>query len=109
MEVTLPETAFPAGAPRIEAVRRIVSSVRAVPGVDAAAVTTVNPLGGGTWGAAVASEDAAQRDPSAALNVNHRLITPRLLETMRIPILRGRSITADDRATTPAALIVSPR
>ena len=41
--------AHPPGAARAETMRRIVEEVRAVPGVAGAAVTTVSPLGGGTW------------------------------------------------------------
>jgi putative ABC transport system permease protein len=109
MELTPSSAAYPAGAARGELARRIVERVRAEPGVISAAITTVNPLGGGTWGAPAISEEMAARDPNAVLNVNHRLITPNLLETMGIPLVRGRRFSDQDRADAPPVVIVSDR
>jgi len=108
MEADVPAS-YPPGPARGELVRRIVERVRATAGVKAAGVTTVNPLGGGTWGTAAVSEEMAARDPNAAMNVNHRLVTPGLLGAMAIPLLRGRDFTDDDRATTLRVAIVSDR
>ena len=105
LELMPPATAYPSAAARTELMRRIVDEVRRVPGVSAA-VTTVNPLGGGTWSAPVITEDAAAQDPNAIFNVNHRLITPGLLETMGIPLLRGRAFTEQDRdGGLPVAIV----
>jgi len=104
-----PVNAYAPGPARAELVRRIVGEVRSAPGVKTAAATTVNPLGDGTWAAAVATDTMAALAPGAAVNVNHRLITPGLLETMGIPIRRGRSFTDDDRAGTRPVTIVSER
>jgi putative ABC transport system permease protein len=109
MELTPPAAAYASGAARTELVQRIVAQVRSAPGVVSAAITTVNPLGGGTWGALAISEEATARDPNAARNVNHRLITPGLLETMGIPLLRGRPFSETDRAGTLPVVIVSDR
>jgi putative ABC transport system permease protein len=109
MEVTFPPGPYSAAAARTGAVAQIAESVGGIPGVQAAAVTTVNPLGGGTWGASVITEQAAAQDPHAAINVNHRLITPGLLEVMGIPIVQGRAFGEEDRATTAPVAIVSQR
>jgi len=109
LELAPPAAAYPPGPRRTELARQIVARVRATPGVAAAAITSVNPLGGGTWGAAAISEEMASQDPNGALNVNHRLITPGLLETMGIPLLRGRTFTDRDRAGTQPVVIVSDR
>jgi putative ABC transport system permease protein len=106
LELMPSSTAYPSGPARSALIRRIVEETRAVPGVSAA-ITTVNPLGGGTWGAPVISEDAAAGDPNAIFNVNHRLITPGLLETMGIPLLRGRSFTDQDREESQPVAIIS--
>jgi putative ABC transport system permease protein len=99
--------AYPPGAARAELVRRIVEQIESTPGVAAAGVTTVNPIGGGTVGAAVVTEASLARDPNAVFNINHRLITPRLLDTMGIRLRRGRAFTAFDRDGTQPVAIVS--
>jgi putative ABC transport system permease protein len=109
LELTPTPSAYADGARRAGLMRRLVEEVSAVPGIARAAVTTVNPLGGGTWGAAIVSDEMAARDPRSVLNVNHRLITPGLLETMGTPIVRGRNFSSADRADTQPVVIVSDR
>jgi putative ABC transport system permease protein len=89
--------------------RRIVEEVQAAPGVARAAVTTVNPLGGGTWVAPVITESASAVDLNAAVSVNHRLVSPGLFETMGMRVLEGRAFTDADRAGAQMVVIVSDR
>src|SRR5205814_1322969 len=106
LSLTPPLTTYPPGAARTELVRRIVDEVQATPGVVKAGVTIVNPIGGGTVGAPVISEEALARDPNGVLNINHRLITPGLLDAMGIRLLRGRMFTPDDRdGSLPVAIV----
>jgi len=106
MELMPAPAGYASASARSALIRRIVEEVGAVPGVSVAA-TTVNPLGGGTWGSPVITEDAAARDPNAVFNVNYRLVTPGLLETMRIPLLRGRAIDGQDREGRVPVAVVS--
>jgi putative ABC transport system permease protein len=108
-ELTPAAERYPAGAVRANLIGRIAAETSAIPGVIRAAVTTVNPLGGGTWGAPVITERAAALDPNAAVNVNHRLVTPGLFETMGIRLLEGRTFTDQDRAGGQMVAIVSDR
>ncbi len=109
IELTPPSGRYAPGAQRAALVRRIVEEVNGAPGVAQAAVTTVNPLGGGTWGSPVVTETTAAMDPDTAYNVNIRLVSPGLFETMGIPLLRGRSFTDQDQAGTQMVAIVSQR
>src|SRR5437762_3050255 len=104
-----PPPAYADSAARASLLHRVVDEISAAPGVVRAAATTVNPLGGGTWGATIVSDDLAAREPAAYVNVNHRLITPGLLEAMGTPVLRGRAISVDDRAGTQPVVVVSDR
>src|SRR4051812_5242003 len=99
--------AHPPGAARAELVRRLVEQIESAPGVTAAGVTTVNPIGGGTVGAAIVTDASLAADPSAVFNINHRLITPRLFDTMGIPLRRGRAFTSFDRDGSQPVAIVS--
>lgn len=107
MSLAAPIGTYPAGPARAQLVRQIVQQVLAAPGVVAAGVTTVNPIGGGSASAAVISEDADVRTPNAVFNVNHRLVTLGLLDAMGIRLRSGRSFTDADRATTAPVAIVS--
>ena len=77
------------------------------PGVAAAAISTVNPLGGTTWTAPIAIEGNEVSGRNTSVAVNHRLITPRLFETMGIRLLQGRQFTPEDAAGAPGVAIVS--
>src|SRR5207302_8628477 len=57
LELTAPSRSYPTGDARAALIRRVLEEVRATPGVANAAATTANPLGGGTWGAAVPSDE----------------------------------------------------
>ena len=107
-ELVPPASAYPAGEKRDLLVRRILEEARSVPGASAAA-TTVNPLGGGTWSSSVVTEDAQAKSPDTIITINFRLITPGLLETMGIPLLRGRPFTSQDRQGSSEVAIVSAR
>jgi putative ABC transport system permease protein len=83
-----------------------LDAVRAIPGVSRAAFTSQLPLSGDRDGYGVTFQDlspAVQSDTPSALRY---MITPAYLETMRIPLRRGRLFTDRDvRGGAPVAII----
>jgi len=79
----------------------LLERVRAIPGVDSAAITHVMPLR--DWGGASAWIDGTT--DRRMLNVSR--IGPRYFETLKVPLLAGRDFDARDRAGAPFVAIVN--
>ncbi|MFL5310094.1 MAG: ABC transporter permease [Myxococcales bacterium] len=105
-EVELPRVRYADGARRIVLVEQLASRLAAIPGVAAAGVITMNPLRGATWSAPLVAE--GQEELQAA-SVYHRLVTPGLLGTLRIPLLGGRDFGTLDGPDAQPVCIVSAR
>jgi predicted permease len=86
------------------ALPRLREEVRALPGIDAAGVSSTRFFGGGGWRGSV-------RLPGGPPDARESLwieVTPGFFETMRIPLLGGRDFTAHDGdAAQPSAAIVN--
>ena len=88
---------------------QILSRVEALPGVIAAGVARMTVLSGGAPADCCqqrrSSHSAGQQQRRRRLAAN--TVSDRYLETMNIPILRGRSFGSSDRVGTPRVTIVS--
>jgi predicted permease len=92
-------------APRARAaLDRLTASVRRVPGVEAAAVASPVPLGLSHRTAAVGLPGVPRE---ARTSVEVAEAGDGYFETMRIPILRGRSFGAADRKDSPPVAVVN--
>ncbi len=90
-------------------VEQLVQAAESTPGVTAAGVSTVNPLGGTTWTSLIAIEGHEIDDPNTSFAVNHRLVSPGALEAMGVRLLRGRFFTTQDNQDTPGVALISQR
>ena len=81
-----------------------LDAVRAVPGVTAAAFTSQLPLSGDSdvYGAHFENDE-----PERGYPVFRYAVTPGYLETLRIPLLRGRFLGAQDTADAPRVMLIS--
>ena len=95
MEVSLVATRYQTPAQRTAFYDAALERIRALPGVEAAATIDDLPLldGSSQTLALEGSTAPAQSDPVA---VQVRQVTPGYLETMRIPVLRGRDVAGSD-------------
>ncbi len=85
---------------------RLRDAAGSLPGVTAAAHAMFIPFTPGSWGDGyrrAGTADAAPRGPMA----HFFMASPEYLAVMRIPVLRGRGLSAADRAGAPPVLLVS--
>lgn len=86
----------------------LLQRVRSLPGVTAAAATTTNPFRQSGYSNSVTPEErAATAPPSGLVQAGWRSVTPGFFETMRIPVLSGRTFTAADREGSERVVVVS--
>jgi len=94
-------------ATRAAAVDRLVSHVQELPGVRHAALTTTLPMSGA--GASVHFNRAAYppKGPDDYVLAGYRAVTPGYLETLGVPLKRGRLLKDSDRDGAPPVVVVN--
>jgi predicted permease len=85
---------------------RALESVRRVPGVSAAALTSQLPLSGerDEYGAHF---DAGPSQPAETAGVFRYAVSPGYVEAMGLPLRRGRALDARDRPDAPHVVLIS--
>jgi predicted permease len=107
MRTTLPMPKYESTARRVAFYTRVLSQVRALPGVNSAGYTSFLPVtfGGGIFPVTLAGQPENVDD--AFQQASLRFITPGYLAAMGIPLLRGRDIRESDTAAAPFVAVVS--
>ena len=84
----------------------LLERVQGIPGVEHAALTTRLPVqGGGTTTQVVDGYDPPSGTGSVELN--YASVSKGYFETMGIPVLAGRTFTADERPESPRVIVVN--
>jgi putative ABC transport system permease protein len=81
--------------------------VKATPGVESAALVNYLPLGGSNSSDVFLVEGETEPPPGRENEGRYRVATPDYFQTMRIPIVRGRAFTEQDKVGAPAVVIVN--
>jgi predicted permease len=95
MRVALPETRYGAPGQPSRFYERALERIRALPGVESAGAVDDLPLLGGSV-QPIVLEGHAELLPRDQPTVAVRKITPGYLQTMKIPLLRGRDVAQGD-------------
>jgi putative ABC transport system permease protein len=106
VDLPLSPVTYREDAARTATVDRIRERAAQLPGVAAAALTTGLPMAGG--GATIHFNIAGRppKGPDEYRLAGYRAVTPGYFETMKIPLLRGRSLSERDRQEAlPVAVI----
>ncbi|HSR43055.1 MAG TPA: FtsX-like permease family protein, partial [Longimicrobiales bacterium] len=102
--VSVPRTRYPENGDRARFYDRVLERVRSLPGVVAAGAGDPLPLSGSSrqWG--ISGEGLENVGPDG-LRADQGMVTPGYFEALGIPLLAGRTFTADDGPDAPAAVI----
>jgi len=105
-ELSLPESRYPDAAAQTAFARRLLESMRTIPGATAGAISTTVPMSGSNLGLGFTIEgrpmDAAAQ-PSAA----YFSVSPEYFTAMGIPLISGRAFDSGDRAGARSVVIIS--
>jgi putative ABC transport system permease protein len=101
----MPNIFVPQTEARAEFVRRMRAELAVLPGVESVAAANPLPLDGGTanmpWGT-----EAAASDPTQFQQATTHVVLPGYFETMRAPVLEGRTFRDDDNRPESNAVVI---
>jgi predicted permease len=104
--LTLPGSRYETGEKQAAFRQQLLAQIRAVPGVEQAAVVSKVSLDGeNSW-----SSDFAVRGRAAAdfgRNVQHREISPDYFSVMRVPLVAGRFFKESDDAKSESVVLIN--
>jgi predicted permease len=100
---------YPEPAQRLAYVDEVLERIRAVPGVDVAGMTNLNPVRSHGWGASAWPEGRAPTGDLDYFTLNHRGVTAGYFEAAGTRILAGRGIEASDGPDDPGVVVLSRR
>jgi len=109
MRVSLEGPRYADGPRRAAFVTGVLDELAATPGVGGAAMTTVNPLCCGDWGAGISVDGLTPPPDAPRLVVAHQYVTPGFFAAMGIPLVAGRDFTDRDREGGQPVAIVDER
>jgi putative ABC transport system permease protein len=85
--------------------KRLLDKVRALPGVQSAAVSSNGPLMGG-WQTGFWREENGRPQPSDMLNSDLEVVAGDYFSTLKVPLLRGRTFNERDTKDSPRVVII---
>ena len=88
---------------------RFVEGVRALPGVESAALVSNLPMGGSYSDSVILAEGYTMAPGESLISPYRVRISPDYFKTMGIPLERGRAFTASDNESAPGVVIVDER
>ena len=103
----LPPTKYPEGEPVAAFFRAAIARIRAVPGVESAALVRAVPLTGNYAEDGYLVEGRPEPEPGKVPQTQINIVTPEYFRTMGIPVREGRDFTDHDDADAPRVVIVN--
>lgn len=107
LEMAIPRTKYPEDQDRSAFVQRVLDKVSVLPGVTSAGTTTSLPINEFSTSTGFLVEGRPPAKPGEMLLAHFRRITPNYLQTLGVPLIKGRWFTAQDSKEAPRVVLVS--
>jgi predicted permease len=107
MEMTLPKTSYSTGEQRAAFFEHLLARVRALPGVEAAGMTTTIPGEGRRHDDVFFIREHPPLPRGQVLDALTRFADPGYFKAMQIPLVEGRSFDADERVDHAQVVVVN--
>ncbi len=107
LQFRLPQNKYPKPEDIARFFKTAIEQVRAVPGVQSAALVRAVPFSGNGGTIGYVAEGGPAPDPAALPQSRFHLVTPDYFKTMRIPVLAGRDFTDRDDLRAPLVAVVN--
>jgi putative ABC transport system permease protein len=105
--INLAAPKYPKPPQQIAFYQRLIERVEAMPGVKAAGMVSLLPLGGSNQGLGLLIEGRPVSGPSDVPILYFRIVNTRYFQAMQIPLRKGRLFTDQDAQGAPRVLIVN--
>jgi putative ABC transport system permease protein len=104
-QVQLPQTTYGGDPQRIAFFDAFFEKLAATPDVQGAGMVQALPMRGG-YTLSFEISGRPKPPPDQSTSANHRVVSPGYFQALRIPLLRGRFITEQDREKSPMVAVV---
>jgi putative ABC transport system permease protein len=105
-DVLLPKARYESDEKIAHFNNQLIERVRALPGVEAAALGLNIPFDDNEWDSSFHVTGTPPYAPGEKPEAEVNFVTPDYFRVMRMPLLRGRAFSASDRANQPRSVII---
>jgi putative ABC transport system permease protein len=107
-QLSLPTAKYPLDSKAPVFYTDLIASLRSVPGVRSAAISSGVPFGQGNYTTTpVMTIGKSVVPPETAIPIDWRIVSPEFFRTLGVPLVRGRTFTTADGANGTTVMIVS--
>jgi putative ABC transport system permease protein len=107
VDLSLPSAAYPDQEQVRAFYATLEERVRGLPGVAAAGSSSSVPMSGFYWGSPMRVDGLPEPGPGGDRVVQIRVVTPGLLPTMGVPVVRGRGFLPSDGPESPRVALLT--
>ena len=107
MNIALHGSKYPSANQQIAFFQEVTHRVETLPGVQSVGLISSAPLSGGVYAGGFSIEGRTPASEADDLVADRRMISPEYLNSLGIPLLKGRGFTDRDNQASPGVVIVS--